>query len=119
MPNRKRWYAELAGTILLWVEEAPDHPNSPPFAWQGTVVRRPLALRIDGPEDHTIPFDPDPFFEKSAKAAMDGAEKTVINSPFLCEYAHRLGELKWREWELSDQEWEEWKARFMIDGRTK
>ena len=50
---------------------------------------------------------------------MKSAEITVVNSPSLCEYAHRLGELKWREWGLSDQEWEEWKARFMIDGRTE
>lgn len=115
MPIRKRWYAELAGTILLWVEEAPDHPNNPPFAWQGTVVRRPLEL-----EDRTIRFDPDRFFERrSAEDAMKSAEITVVNSPSLCEYAHRLGELKWREWGLSDQEWEEWKARFMIDGRTE
>ena|ERR1039457_1658407 len=26
MPNRKRWYAELAGTFLLWVEGVPDNP---------------------------------------------------------------------------------------------
>ena len=51
---------------------------------------------------------------------MKGAESGVNSPyPFLREYAHRIGELKWREWELSDREWEDWKVRFMIDGRTK
>lgn len=121
MANRKRWYAELAGTILLWVEEAPENPNNPPFAWRGTVLRRPLKLQLDGPETRTIQFSLDAFFERSAKTAMEGAEKGVSNSPspFLREYAHRIGELKWREWEGSDEEWDAWKARFMADGRTE
>ena len=39
MPNRKRWYAELAGTILLWAEEVPENPP-----WEAFILRRPRMM---------------------------------------------------------------------------
>jgi hypothetical protein len=114
------WYAELAGTILMWVEEVPDDPLNPPFSWQGTMLRRPLSVALAS-EDRIFEFIPDVFREKTLDAAMEGATKAILNSdsPFINEYAHRVGELHWTQWKLSDQEWEQWKTRFMTDGRTE
>lgn len=122
MQNRSRWYAELAGTILLWVEEVPDHPNNPPFGWRGTVLRRSLVLALDGPEDQRIVrFTPDEFYEKFLETAKAGAVQGVTNSPskFINAYGGRIGEIEWREWAGSDQDWENWKDRFMDSGQTE
>jgi len=117
MSDRKLWYSELASTILLWVEEVPNHLKDAPDSWKGTVQRRPMGPLIkDGPP---IEVKPQVFSASTAEAAMRSAEITVRNAPFYSEYAHRLGELNWKQWTGSDEEWEAWKARFIISGRTE
>ena len=119
MPNRKRWYAELAGTILLWVEEEPDNP---PFPWRGFILRRPQKAVFEGPGGPvklTLQHKGDSFLDKSEKSAMENAERSVRNDRASHDYAHRLGELKWREWELSEEEWEKQSKRFYAEGRME
>ena len=41
MSNQKRWYAELAGSILVWIKEV---PADPPFAWEVRLIRRPEKI---------------------------------------------------------------------------
>jgi hypothetical protein len=55
----------------------------------------------------------DPFPATSETAAKKDAENTIRNNPFFRDYAGRVGELQWKESELSEEEWEEKRNRFI------
>src|SRR5882672_4582117 len=111
MATRKRWFAELAGTFLLCAEEVAENPP-----WKAYILRRPLLgvtedsagnlieCQIPAVKGHN-------FIARSEKIAMDAAETTIRNS--YRNYAHRLGEMKWQERNVSDQEWDERCAQFI------
>jgi hypothetical protein len=111
MPNRNRWYAELAGTILLWVEEVQDNL---PFTWEGHAIRRPQKVA-----GHTFEFYPDRFLDRSKESAIENLNVTVRQAPQFQEYRHRLGELRWKECDLSEEDWEKQVARFISEGRME
>jgi hypothetical protein len=106
MPNRKRRYADFAGTFLLWVEEAPDHP--PPLTWSGHVLMRPTPYN-----SIKEPWYEPPFSASSEAKAKKDVEETIRNHPAFHVFAHRLSELEWSESNLSEDEWEEKRARFI------
>lgn len=115
MPNRKRWYAELAGTILLWVEEEPDNPVYP---WRGYVLRRPQVLEsAEGPVQLAPPLG-DTFTEKSERAAIESVESTIQNHRAFQEYGHRVKELNWKQWELSEEDWKKHCKSFVAGEQT-
>lgn len=112
MQDRKRWYAELANTFLLWVEEVPENPP-----WRGHVLRRPWMVPIETPDGFVQrPTQPwfDSFVARSERIAKEASVVTVANC--FAEYKHRLGELTWREWGSSDEDWEERCKRFITEG---
>jgi hypothetical protein len=112
MPNRNRWHAEVARTFLLWVEETTDDPP-----WTGHVLRRPWKFAIEtpnGPEMHTTRPWQDSFVARNEAIAKDGAITTVRNC--FPEYAHRLDEANWVQFEISDEEWNQRIQRF-IEGK--
>jgi hypothetical protein len=112
MPNRKRWYAELAGTFLLWVEEVPDNPP-----WKAYILRRPRLGAVEFPAGKFIEFQISPtresFIARDENIAMESAETTIRNDPDYRDYAHRVGEMKWQKSEVSDEEWQERCAKFV------
>jgi hypothetical protein len=112
MTARKRWYAELAGTILLWVQENPL--KDPPFTWEGHVIRRPQKAG-----NETWEFDPDSFWHTSKESAIKDTELTVRQGKPFREYGHRLNELLWRECDLSEEDWDKLIARFIAEGRIE
>ncbi len=106
MPNRTRWYCDIAGVFLLWVEEVvPADPNRAP--WQGRVLRRGGPVQVEIPEGpplrSRLPWD-DPFPTWSKAAAIDAAENTVRN--YFPAYANRAKNPKWIECHVSDEDWE-------------
>jgi hypothetical protein len=116
MPNRKRWYAELAGTFLLWVEQVPDNPP-----WKAYILHRFQAGAIQNLAGESVKIQilatRESFMARSESVAMDSAETTIRNDPDYREYAHRLGEMKWRECEISDEEWNVRCAQFVYEAR--
>ena len=117
MPNRKRWYAELAGTILMWVEEVSDNPP-----WEAFILRRPMAGAMVNPEGELVPVQipatRESFVARNESIAMDACETTIRNGPTYSEYAHRLPEVKWQECEVSDDEWKARCAGFIAGARA-
>jgi hypothetical protein len=112
MPNRKRWYAELAGTILMWAEEVDDNPP-----WNAYILRRPMAGAMATPEGELVPVQipatRESFVARDERIAMDACETTIKHDPAYSEYAPRLPELNWQECEVSDDEWNARCARFV------
>ena len=105
--NRTRWYCDIAGVFLLWVEEVvPADPNRAP--WQGRVLRRGGPVRVEIPEgpplrSRGLTWD-DPFPARSKAAAIDAAENTIRN--YFPDYANRVKDPKWIESHVSDEDWE-------------
>lgn len=116
MPNRKRWYAELAGTILLSVEEVQDNPP-----WKAYILRRPRLGGVGSTEGEFIPFQTpatrESLIARSEVIAMEAAETTIRNNPEYKDYAHRLGEVNWQECEVLDEAWQERCAKFVQASR--
>ena len=108
---RKRVYAELAGTILLWGEEMPDNP---PFTWNGYAMRRPVMI---GQE--TVQFRDECFKGKSEESVVEYLKLTLQNDAQFREYAHRLRELRWKECEASDDDWEKRVQGFIAEGQIE
>jgi hypothetical protein len=105
MLNRKRWYTEVAGVFLLWVEEvAPDVPDGPP--WKGNAVRRLwrkfLETQEGMPQEYMEPWESH-FKARSKTIAMDSAVKTIRNC--FRDYVDKPESLVWIESEVSDEEW--------------
>lgn len=93
MAHGIRWYGEIAGLFLLWVEEVPDNPP-----WVGHVLRRPRKF--------VIPKEPsyERFAARTDTAAKNDAALTVRNK--FPDYAHRVGELEWKQFNLTNEEWD-------------
>lgn len=112
MPNRKRWFAELAGTFLLWVEEVAENPP-----WEAFILRRSRMGVVENAAGQLFTVQiletPESFVARSEGIAMDAAETTIRNDRRYQEYAHRLGEMKWQECDVSDEDWQERCARFL------
>jgi len=111
MSNQKRWYAELAGSILVWIKEV---PADPPFAWEVRLIRRPE--KIGG---ETLEYYPDGFQDKSKESAIQNAELTIRQAPQFKDYGHRVNELRWKECDLSEEAWQQQVARFISEGRME
>ncbi len=111
MPNRKRLYGELAGTILVWIEEM---PADPPFHWEARLIRRPG--KIGGT---TLEYRPDGFQDKSKESAIQNVELTIQQAPQFKDYGHRVNELRWMECDLSEEAWQQQVARFISEGKME
>lgn len=109
MGNRKRWYAELAGTILVWVEEWST--NDPPFTWKAYLIRRPLKIG-----EQICEFCPDQFDDKSKESAIGNVSLTIRNASQFREYAHCLDGLRWYECDLPEEEWNSQVRHFIASG---
>ena len=113
MPNQKRWYAQVAGVFLLWVEEVvPDDPDGPP--WKGNVLRRFQNVLIEtpeGPREGKELWQSGPFFARSKKIAMDSAVETIGNS--FADYKNFLKSPLWAESEVSEEKWDAACYRFV------
>ena len=112
MPNRKRSYAELAGTILLWVQE---ETTELPFTWTGHVLRR--QRYFDAPDTPGPLLDC--FRDTSEETARSKTVRTVEGSLVLSEYAHRLGELTWMTCNESEADWGKRVREFLATGRME
>ena len=116
MPNRKRWYAELAGTFLMWAEHVDENPP-----WRAFILRRPSVGALVNSEGELVPVQipatSENFIARNEQIAMDGCEATIRNVRAYSEYAHRLPELKWQECEVSDDEWNARCAQFVTGAR--
>lgn len=112
MPNRKRYYAELAGTILMWAEDG--HGNPP---WKAFIQRRPIAAMMPNAEGEMVPVEisatPESFVTRTEKLAMDLAVTTIRQDPKYQDYAHRWEEIEWHECDVPDDEWDARCARFI------
>jgi len=77
--------------------------------WKGSILRRPHAgvtLNSDGNlTTIQIPATGESFVAREATIAMEAAETTIQNTPDYHGYAHRLGEMKWQECSVSEDEW--------------
>jgi hypothetical protein len=112
MPSRKRWYKEVAGVFLLWVEEASKNASdNPPFTWIGTVLRQPT---LHG--EFRFIREPlwDMFKAESEAKAMEYAELTISGHMIFREYAHRVRESQWTQSTCTEEEWERKLKRFSI-----
>ena len=66
-----------------------------------------------------LEFCPDSFLDKSKESAIENAKLTVRQAPQFKEYGHRLGELRWKDCTLSEEDWEKQVARFIDTGRME
>jgi hypothetical protein len=101
MAHRIRWCARFAGTFLPWVDKTDTNPSHP---WTGHVLSRHPFKPCD--ENYPCPNE---------EVAKEAVENTIRNG--FAGYAHRLEkELKWEACDLSDDEWEQERARFIESG---
>jgi hypothetical protein len=83
------------------VEEVSDNPP-----WVGHILRRPWKVALETPEGlesrTTLPWYEN-FPARTEAIAKDSAALTVRNG--FGDYAHRVGELQWKEFNLTEEEW--------------